>query len=80
MDISMMTANHLAEASKRGRGKAFQWTEHGAREAAARLLAATLVVAVAFAALELNTPRQRAGDAPAATGDVTASADRRSPR
>jgi hypothetical protein len=78
MDMSMMIANHLAEAAKRSRGAKFQWAEHEMRHAAARLFAAILVVAVVFAALELGGARLPAGDT--AQADITASTGRHSPR
>jgi hypothetical protein len=81
MDMSMMMiTNHMAEASKHGRGKAFQWTEHGVRDVAARLVAATLVVAMVFALLELSGSRQPAEGTVAAQADVTASTGRHSLR
>jgi hypothetical protein len=81
MDMSMMMiTNHLAAASKRGRSKAFQWTEHDVRDVAARLVAATLVVAMVFAALEVAGSHQPATAAGAAQADITASAGRHSLR
>lgn len=80
MDMSMMMiTNHLAAASKHGRGKAFQWTEHGLRDFAKRIVAATLVVAVVFALLEFAGSRRTAGEI-AARADFTASAGRHSLR
>jgi hypothetical protein len=74
MDMSMMMiTNHMAAASKRGSGKAFQWAEHDLRDVAARLVAATLVVAIVFALLEFAGSRQPAAAADAAQADVTAS-------
>ncbi|EHK57516.1 hypothetical protein MAXJ12_09543 [Mesorhizobium alhagi CCNWXJ12-2] len=73
MDMSMMMiTNHMAAASKRGSAKAFQWTEHGLRDAAARFVAATLVVAIVFAFLEFAGSLQTAEEV-AARADVTAS-------
>jgi hypothetical protein len=81
MDMSMMMiTNHMAEASKHGRGKAFQWTEHGMRDVATRLVAATLVVAMVFALLELGSSRQPAEGTVAAQAHVTASTGRHSLR
>lgn len=81
MDMSMMMiTNHMAAASKRGSAKAFQWTEHGLRDVAARLVAATLFVAVVFALLEFAGSRQPAGGTAAAQADVTASTARHSLR
>jgi hypothetical protein len=80
MDMSMMMiTNHMAAASKRGRGKTFQWAEHGVRDVATRLVAATLVIAIVFAALELSGSRQPGGMA-ATQADLTASAGRHSLR
>lgn len=79
MDMSMMIiTNHMAAASKRGSAKAFQWTEHGLRDAAARFVAATLVIAIVFALLEFAGSRQPAGEMGRA--DVTASTGRHSLR
>jgi hypothetical protein len=81
MDMSMMMiTNHMAEASKHGRAKAFQWTEHGVRDVAARLVAATLVVAMVFAFLELGSSHQPAEGTVAAQADVKASTGRHSLR
>jgi hypothetical protein len=80
MDMSMMIANHLAEAMKRGRRSEFHWFEREARDAAARLAAAILVVAAVFAALELGGSRMTAGDTAAGRADITASIGRHSPR
>ena len=81
MDMSMMMiTNHMAEASKHGRAKAFQWTQHGVREVAARLVAATLIVAIVFALLELGSSRQPAEGTVAAQAHVTASTGRHSLR
>lgn len=80
MDMSMMMiTNHMAAASKRGRGKAFQWTEHSLRDVAKRLVAATLAAAVVFALLEFAGSRQPAGEI-AARADFTASTGRHSLR
>jgi hypothetical protein len=80
MDIwMMMITNHMAAASKRGRGHTFQWAEHGVRDVAARLVAATLVVAVVFALLELSRSGQPGGEIALQT-DFTASAGRHSLR
>ncbi len=76
MDMSTMIANHLAAAMKRGRGVDFQWAEHETRRAAARLFAATLAIAVAFAVLELGGVP--AGDT--AQAGLTASTGRHSLR
>lgn len=78
MDLSTMIANHLAEATKRGRGAEFKWAERDTRDAAARLLAATFAVAIFFAALELGGARLPPGDT--AQTDITASTGRHSPR
>jgi hypothetical protein len=80
MDMSTMIANHLAEAARRSRRVEFRWTEHGARDAAARLFAATIVVAIVFAALEFGGPRQTAGTAAAPQAGFTASTGRHSLR
>lgn len=79
MDMSMMMTDHIAQASKRGRSKTFQWAEHGGGDAAARLVAATLVVAVLLAFLEIGGSPRPAGMT-AAVADITASTGRHSPR
>jgi hypothetical protein len=80
MDMSTMIASHLSEATKRGNATEFHWESHEAYNAVARLFAATVIVAVAVAALGVGSSRLPEGDMAARADGITASTGRHSPR